>query len=92
MPSGVYKRKWYENVHGTREVVVDTGIAVRTFDGSHDCLALAYSNEGRVSRGESTIYVFQDIDNNKWNIRLGLEFIEVNCCPFCSSKLYEEKS
>ena len=55
--------------------------------GLHNCDALIEENQNRASQGESEIFVFQDEDNCRWNIRVGLEFLQVNFCPWCKEKL-----
>ncbi len=87
MPSGVYERKWYKNVHGTRQTNSGVRVNLDTPDDSHHCLPLAYANEQRASMAEALVSMFQDCGNESWNMRVGLEFIEMKFCPFCGSEL-----
>ena len=56
-------------------------------EGLHFCEPLYWENNKRVLDGESEVSVFKDLDNEKWNIKVGLEFVPVNCCPFCAAIL-----
>lgn len=56
-------------------------------DGNHFCRPLAVENGKRSRWGEAKIYVFRDVGNGKFNVKIGLEFIEANYCPLCGEKL-----
>jgi hypothetical protein len=58
-------------------------------EGLHACDELRSANENR--DGESDVHIFQDYGSCRFNIQVGLEFIEVNFCPFCGEQLCEEK-
>jgi len=55
-------------------------------DGVHECKEQKAVNAQRVKENETTVTVFRDVDNI-FNLRVGYEFVEVNCCPFCGVKL-----
>lgn len=57
--------------------------------GNHNCELVFAENANRISGGESAIYIFKDLESQKWNIRVGIEFISVKFCPFCG-KMVEE--
>lgn len=77
MTTGRYPRKWFHYV----------GFDIQ--DDMHNCDELRSANENR--GGESDVNIFQDYDSCRFNIRVGLEFVEVNFCPFCGKQLCEEK-
>lgn len=55
--------------------------------GIHECKGLLAENKERHRFGENKIYIFQDAVNDKFNTRIGLEFIISNYCLFCGEKL-----
>ena len=55
-------------------------------EGLHNCPPLVEENELRVNEGENIISIFQDMFNESWYVRVGLEFVRVNACPFCEEK------
>ncbi len=54
---------------------------------NHACKALMDMNRLRQLNGESQVFIFQDFDNCKFLMKVGLEFIEVGFCPYCGEKL-----
>lgn len=60
-------------------------------EGVHKCNQLSDENENRASQGESPVYIFLDGDNKTWNLRVGLEFVRIRCCPYCFEKLKEKE-
>lgn len=56
-------------------------------NGVHYCETLSKENAIRVVEGESKIYIFQDEQNASWNMRVGIEFVRMNRCPFCGETL-----
>ena len=51
-------------------------------EGSHECDPLKESNSKRLEEKESLVYIFADF-YGEWNMRVGLEFVVINFCPFC---------
>lgn len=55
--------------------------------GNHFCLPLKKENAKRSRWGEPRIYVFKDEETGKFNVKIGLEFVEANYCLMCGEKL-----
>ena len=56
-------------------------------EGLHECSMLDDENLKREEMGESKVTVFQDVENGMWTMRVGLEFIEMQFCPWCGRGL-----
>ena len=53
----------------------------------HFCNGLRDINEERFAEGEVNIRIFEDFNSCKWNMMIGLEFVQMDFCPFCGRKL-----
>lgn len=63
------------------------GFSVSPDENVHNCQHLIDANVKRLSSGEGMVYIFRDVENKKLNVKIGLEFVEMNFCPFCGKKL-----
>jgi hypothetical protein len=66
---------------------IGKGVSPVVLEGEHTCQSLAEENLRRDKNGELKVYVFRDIDNGQWNLRVGLEFVVVKLCPWCGERL-----
>lgn len=51
-------------------------------EGTHECEPLAEENRKREEDGEVSVFIFADMDD-EWTLRVGSEFVNIRCCPFC---------
>ena len=53
----------------------------------HNCDELILENRKRLKNRETIVHVFKDFDSEKFYLKVGLEFVQVNLCPWCGEKL-----
>ena len=56
-------------------------------EGLHNCTPLLEENILRVGSGDNAVFIFRDLFNDSWYMRVGLEFVRMNVCPFCEERL-----
>ena len=76
------------NGHRYDAVVKSVGIKINySPDKIHSCRPLTRENAARSVNKESQIHIFKDFDSGEWNMKVGLEFVRMNTCPFCRGEL-----
>ena len=74
----------YTKILENKPVIEDQGL--------HFCEELDEANKLREENGEMRVYIFQDFENQEFNLGVGLEFIPVKFCPLCGRKVSEDST